>query len=202
MIQRIVVVLALFAAGTLAAPSIEEIALDGAANIMDESHFGVVNGRASVGIPYRGALAVRGLFAPPFASSDFSLNVRLFGERVASADYRWYPSEVRRAGVVRGVRVASDTVLADGRRGLILRVSLSNLTKSAITIPIQIEASGGLDNVRFWGFARPATEKRKNARGEIRRTGAARERCRRHRVCLRSRRARLGSRGPRTGRRA
>ncbi len=160
---RFVVTFGLLAAHVRAAvaPSVEEVSLDARANIMEESHFGVVNGRISAGIPHRTVLAVRGLYAPPFASSDFALDVRLFGERVATSGYRWYPVEVRRAGSVRGVRVNSETVLADGRRALLVRLSLANLTKSTIAVPIQIEVAGSLDNVRFWGFARPATEKRK-----------------------------------------
>jgi hypothetical protein len=164
MLRRVVVALSLLAAaraGAAVAPSVEEIALDGRANIMEESHFGVVNGRISTGVPHRSALAVRGLYAPPFASSDFSFDVRLFGERVATSDYRWYPVEVRRSGMLRGIRVASETVLATGRRALLVRFSLANLTKGAIAVPIQLEASGSLDNVPFWGFARPATGKRK-----------------------------------------
>lgn len=161
--RLMIAVLGLSVAGCAcaAAPSVEEIALDGRANIMEESHFGVVNGRTTAGVPHSNALAVRSLYAPPFASSDFSLNVRLFGERIAAFDYRWYPVEVRRKGVAHGVRVESETVLAPGRRGLLMRVSLSNPTKRAIAVPVRIEAGGGLDNVRFWGFARPATEKQK-----------------------------------------
>ena len=166
---RMVVVLSLLAVAHARAdvtPSVAEISLDARANIMEEGHFGVVNGRISAGIPHRTLLAVRGLYAPPFASSDFALDVRLFGERVPASDYRWYPVEVRRAGLVRGVQVNSETVLAQGRRALLVRLSLTNLTKNPIAVPIQIEASGSLDHVRFWGFARPSTEKRKT-RAEV-----------------------------------
>ena len=118
---RFVVVLGLLAvshARAGVAPSVEEISLDARANIMEESHFGVVNGRISVGIPHRTVLAVRGLYVQSFASSDFALDVRLFCDRVATSDYRWYHLEVRRTGLVRAVGRLSRKLPVELRRTL------------------------------------------------------------------------------------
>ena len=88
---------------------LEMFALAGESNILEEADLGIVNGQSTVGTPYRNALSLSGLFAPPYASSDFFLEVRLFGEKVAATNYRWYPMEVKRSGGVREVRVDSST---------------------------------------------------------------------------------------------
>src|SRR5580704_8218976 len=75
-------------------------ALQGEQNIVGESDFGIVNGFATVGTPYRNATAVSRAFAPPYASSDFLLELWLFGERVPVSSYEWMPVEVRREGVL------------------------------------------------------------------------------------------------------
>ena len=41
---------------------LDRFALDGANNITDEAHFGIVNGKLTCGVPYRDVFAVKGLW--------------------------------------------------------------------------------------------------------------------------------------------
>ena len=150
----------LVAARTEGAVSRNPFSLPGAANILTESDFGIVNGAITAGTPYRSVLALNGLYAPPYASSDFVLEMWLFGERVVTRDYEWFPTEVRRTGALHGIEVSSSTVLAAGRRGLVIAVTLKNLGQRVRRVPLQFKITGSLDYVHTWDFGRPDTTKK------------------------------------------
>jgi hypothetical protein len=127
-------------------------------NIRDEDHFGIVNGLITTGVNYRDVGSLSGLYAPPYASSDFLLELRLFGEKVPTTRYDWRPAEVRRQGEVQGISVSTAICLAPGGRGGLLELTLQNTTYAKTTIPVQINFLGSLDVVKFWGFGQPHTE--------------------------------------------
>lgn len=140
--------------------SLELFALAGERNIMSEENFGIINGKITTRVHYRDIGTISGLFAPPFASSDFLLETRLFGEKVSTSDYRWYPFEVQREGEINGVAVKTLTVLADGKRAGLMVLTFSNQTGADILLPIQFHIQGGLNYVGRWEFMRPnATDK-------------------------------------------
>ena len=70
----------------------------GDGNIREEDHFGIINGHITVGVNYRDVAGIGGMYAPPYASTDFSLEMRVDGRPVATAEYSWTPIEVRRKG--------------------------------------------------------------------------------------------------------
>src|SRR5262245_7665704 len=80
------------------APPADPFALDGSRNILQEEHFGIVNGKLAANIPYRRVSAVRGLWAPPYVSSDFQLDVSVLGQPVTTDRYTWHPFQVERSG--------------------------------------------------------------------------------------------------------
>ena len=81
---------------------------------MKEAHFGIVNGKLTSGIPYRDVFSMSGLWAPPYASSDFSLGVTLSDQPVKTEHYTWRPFHVERTGSIQGVEVQSVTTLIPG----------------------------------------------------------------------------------------
>lgn len=149
--------------------SYELFSMPGERMIHNESDVGIINGMLSINGPYRNAMIIEGLFAPPFVSSDFCLEVRLFGEKVKSTKHKWYPSEIRRSGEINGVKVESNLVLAGGRRALIMEVNLTNTTGKKLNVPLQIRVNGTLDYNRVWDFFRQhssvAVKSEKHANG-------------------------------------
>ena len=135
-------------------------ALEGRANILDERHFGIINGFITSGIPYRQVTSIGGLYAPPYASSNFTLEVWLFGEKVQTQKYKWLPIEVERSGTLKGIHVSSSTVLVARKRAVILRLTLQNTTAKKQIIPLQLNILGSLDYVQTWDFSRPNTNKK------------------------------------------
>src|SRR5579862_3068395 len=112
-------------------------ALPGEQNIVGESDFGIVNGFLTVGAPYRNATAISCAFAPPYASSDFLLELWLLGERVPVSKYEWLPVEVRREGSLKGIAISTRTVLAPRKRAAILEITLRNTLTTPLSIPVR-----------------------------------------------------------------
>src|SRR5690606_41956783 len=98
----------------------ELLALDGRNNIMKEENFGIANGYITHRVHYNTLGKISGLFAPPYASSNFLLETRMFGEEIRSKHYRWLPYQVESEGEIQGVEVrANITLLSRSRRVLI-----------------------------------------------------------------------------------
>jgi hypothetical protein len=134
---------------------LELFALDGSKNIMTEETFGIINEHITTRVNYRDVGTISGLFAPPYASSDFLLELRLFGEKVQTKNYRWYPFEVIREGEINGVQVSTSTVLTDGKRAGVIEIKLCNQNDQKSTASLQFHIQGGLNDVNRWEFARP-----------------------------------------------
>ena len=93
-------------------------ALNGKDCFLDDAHLGIVNGHLTTNVTFRDVFSFHGLYAPPYASSNFMVDVRLFGERVPTDTYKWYPFETRREGYLHGIKVSTSLVLVEGWREL------------------------------------------------------------------------------------
>ncbi|MEP7257412.1 MAG: hypothetical protein ABI687_03470 [Flavitalea sp.] len=140
-------------------PILEKFSIDNEHNILEEDDFGIINGHLTERVNYLDVAGISGLYAPPFASSDFLMEVRFFGEKIASKGYKWYPIEVKRHGTLHGVNASTSTVLASGQRATLITITLENKTKENKIIPIQVNVKGGFDYVPSWNFARPEATK-------------------------------------------
>jgi hypothetical protein len=87
-------------------------------------HFGIVNGMASVGINHEFVGVIDGFWAPPYVSTDFYIEPRLFGERIKTEHYTWLPCQTKRIGKIKGIVVKSTTTLISGIRGGVLTLNL------------------------------------------------------------------------------
>jgi len=126
---------------------------------MDEPDLGVINGALTTNVAFRDVGSFRGLYAPPYASSDFALELRVCGEKVATRKYRWQAFAVERAGALHGVAILSTLALLAGERAAVLELDFENRESSTKRLPLQLTLRGSLDYVRSWEFQRPvATE--------------------------------------------
>ncbi len=140
------------------ADPLELFALDGKRNIMAEENFGIINGKITTRVHHQDIGTISGLFAPPYASSNFLLETRVFGEKVPTSEYRWYPFEVRREGEINGIAIKTVTVLTNGERAGLIAMTFSNQTGADILMPLQFHIQGGLNHVEQWEFHRPTAE--------------------------------------------
>ena len=126
--------------------------LDGAKNLLEEAHFGIVNGKLTSGIPYGDVFSIGGLWAPPYASSDFRLGVAVSDQPVKTERYTWRPFHVERTGSMQGIEVQSVTTLIPGFRGGLIEMTWTNPAAEPRTLPVTISVSGSLDRVEWWEF--------------------------------------------------
>jgi hypothetical protein len=121
-------------------------------------HLGIVDEMAAVGINHEFVGDINGFWAAPYASSDYFIEPRIFGEKVKTEHYTWLPFQAKRVGEIRGVRVQSTTTLIYGMRAGVLSITLSNLSKEKKEIPMEFMANDpgvyqtSLDRVAVWGF--------------------------------------------------
>ncbi|MEN6642391.1 MAG: hypothetical protein ABFE08_08105 [Armatimonadia bacterium] len=135
-------------------------ALAGRDNITREEHFGVKGFKLTASVPYGDVLAVKGLWAPPYASSDFVLEVRLAGERVPTDEYSWDGNSCERQGRLGELEVSSSFVVPMEGRAAALEVTVTNAGAQAVTVPVQIVIRGAVDEVSFWEFSGPGCSER------------------------------------------
>jgi hypothetical protein len=142
----------------LAAPSESPLAkadvfdMPGRQVIQDEGQLGIANGRTTIGVNYRDVAGISGLWAPPYVGSNFTLDVRVRGEKVNTVDWTWRPYQVLRSGTAGDVKVSSVTTLPYGHRAVILEFRFSNGGSAAASLDLL--TLSWLDSVRDWGFGR------------------------------------------------
>jgi hypothetical protein len=121
-------------------------------------HLGIVDEMGAVGINHEFVGDINGFWAAPYASSDYFIEPRIFGEKVKTEHYTWLPFQTKRIGEIRGVRVQSTTTLIYGMRAGVLSITLRNLSKEKKEIPVEFMANDpgvyqtSLDRVAVWGF--------------------------------------------------
>ncbi|MCE5240396.1 hypothetical protein LLH23_18170 [bacterium] len=135
-------------------------ALHGPDNITRPEHFGLKGFMLTASVPYRDALSVKGLWAPPYASSDFMLEVRLHGELVPTGDYLWDGNACRREGRLGDLAVQSVLVTPMQRRAAVLQLTVTDTAGDAVTVPVQMAVRGAVDEVSFWEFSGPGCSER------------------------------------------
>jgi len=129
-------------------------ALRGEDCIMEEEHLGIVSGQLTTGINHRDVGSVAGLWAPPYVSSDFLLEMQVAGEKVPTREYTWRPMEVRRSGGTGDVEVFSTTTLVPGTRAGILTLDLESRALAPQDVDLRFVVKGTLDRTDVWEFSR------------------------------------------------
>jgi hypothetical protein len=153
------VVLALSAALCADAPApasaLDLFTLDGSRNLMDEEHFGIVNGMATVGVNHRRLGSVSGFWSPPYAASNLLIEPRINDKPIPVSGYTWLPFSVSEHGTAEGLDFACTITLVDKTRGGLISITVTNPTDKPVTVPFTIEVSGGLAQTNVWEFGRP-----------------------------------------------
>ncbi len=121
-------------------------------NILLEKDMGIKNDLITTGIRYSTLFSIEGLFAPPYVSSDFIFNMRVYGEKVKTDRFTWYPFAIERFGNVNGLEVQSLVFAAGKRRSIIIKATLINPTADDMIVPLQVDYHGGVDYLHLWEF--------------------------------------------------
>jgi len=128
--------------------------------IFEEKHLRLFNGIITIGAGLSDVLSCKRLYAPPYASSDFELEIRIDGELVPLSDYTWYPSELHRNGSMGNISVSSILIPLAGKKAFLLRVNVKNRGGAGRPAKISLKAGGSLEwlGSASWGFYAPQTK--------------------------------------------
>ncbi len=152
----IMVLSAALSAGAPAAVSpLDFFSLDGNQNLMEEEHFGIVNGMATVGVNHRRLGSVGGFWSPPYAASNLLIEPRINGKTIPVSDYAWLPFTVTEHGAAEGLDFTCAITLVDRVRGGIVSITATNPTDKPVSVPFTFTVSGGLAQTNVWEFGRP-----------------------------------------------
>ncbi len=153
------VIMALSAALCVGAPAsdspLNQFALADNVNLMDEEHFGIVNGLATVGVDHRRLGSISGLWSPPYVSSNLLIEPRIDGKAIPTTGYAWLPFMVIEQGTSGEPDFSCDITLAENVRGGVISVSVVNRSDKPVSVPVSFAVSGGLAQTNTWEFGRP-----------------------------------------------
>ena len=124
-------------------------------SLMDAADLGIINGHITLNGLKDDTSAVKGLWAPPFFSDNFRMEIRFNGCRIAADKCFWQPQEIFRKGTRGSLQVQSDLVLTADSRGAVMVSKVVNLQQSPQTVEIQYELTGGPAAKAHWTFLRP-----------------------------------------------
>lgn len=128
-------------------------AFDNAKNILLEKDMAIKNSRMTVGALHGSVLRMEGLWAPPYVSSNFIFDIRLFGEKVKADSFRWFPFALERTGSVEGLEVSSLFAFGRDMRTIVICAELGNRQAEDRAVPLQANIQGGIDYLHMWEFS-------------------------------------------------
>jgi hypothetical protein len=137
----------------------DKFGIDQTNNIMRPENFGIANGKITTGIQCNDLLGIKGIWAPPYVSSDFSFQATINGKSVEQPQYLWRPFYIERsASLTEGVFAQTNTLLVPEGRAFILSLLLKNQKKGKQSLSFDFFIKGTLDKMlgdSSWGFAAP-----------------------------------------------
>ena len=132
-----------------------DFSMRGTDSILRPEHTGLVNGQLTLNGWPDDVASIRGIYAPPFYSNDFQLNVRFNGRRVNASGYTWSPDVLTRRGTIGNLQLTTRLIPYLGRRAALLQINVRNRHDTPSTLSIQLEVTGGLNRRTHWGFSQP-----------------------------------------------
>ncbi len=132
-----------------------DFSMRGTDSILRPEHTGLVNGQLTLNGWPDDVASIRGIYAPPYYSNDFQLNVRFNGRRVNASGYTWSPDVLTRCGTNGNLQLTTRLIPYLGRRAALLQINVRNRHDTPSTLSIQLEVTGGLNRRTHWGFSQP-----------------------------------------------
>lgn len=131
-------------------------------NIIQDKYIGICADIASVLTPTDSVFALNTLQACPITNSAFSFDIRIDGEKIKTEKWHWIPNAIERIGDIEDWCIDTLTVVAQGKRGIVQKIKITNKTSKDITVPVQIQYSGAVRKEDKWAFSIPKAGDIKN----------------------------------------
>ncbi len=106
--------------------------------------------------PENAACMICGLQRCPWSASNFMLEFRIDGERIAGRDWVWLPNIIKRHGFTGGWEAKTLTMLPPETDICLMRIELTNHTGKSVAAPLQVIIRGSSRYESRWEFSVPA----------------------------------------------
>ena len=133
----------------------ELFALDGESNIVHPQDCGLINGYITLNGWLEDIVRIKGLFAPPYHSSDFEFNATFNGHQVAATGNVWRPEVLTRMGHIDSWQFTSRLFTVANERAAILEVEARNGGSQSADLEVAFSFSGGVGKRSRWDFSKP-----------------------------------------------
>ena len=130
-------------------------AFDGKNSILEDKDIGICADIASMRTPPSTVTAMQGFQGCPYTNTGFDFDVWLDGEKVAVNAWKWLPNAILRRGKTKSFAVETVTAVVPGLRAVVQKVTLRNLTDSALTVPVSVAYRGVARKEEIWKFKTP-----------------------------------------------
>lgn len=125
-------------------------------SIISPGDLGMVNGH----VTFRGRVddvaKVDELYAPPYHSGDFCLDVKFGGVNVACTNYVWRPEVLTRSARLVEWGIVTRLYPLSGVRGAIMKIELTNHDDPVSSINVNFSISGSVGYQSRWDFNKPS----------------------------------------------
>ncbi len=134
-------------------------------SVMLAKDLGLVNGQLTLNGWKEDVANVRELYAPPYFSKDFYLEV-LFDDRCVKADsYYWRPDSLVRRGNRKGWAITTELVPLAHERAAMLAIRVRNDNPKPASLTVSYSAVGTVGQRFRWEFNKPTDDVVRNAKG-------------------------------------
>ena len=134
-------------------------AFDGKNSILEDKDIGICADISSVLTPPDSVAAMGGFQGCPYTNTGFRFDLWLDGEKVKCSSWKWLPNAILRQGAVKNFTVETVTAVVPGIRAVVQKVTLQNLTKEALTMPLSVAYRGVTRKEEIWKFKIPDATK-------------------------------------------
>ena len=130
-------------------------AFKGEKSILAERHLGICADIASVLTPPASVSALDCFQGCPYTNTAFDFDIRYDGERVKCEGWTWLPNAILREGKTDAFSVRTLTAMIPAERGIVHKVTLTNLTAAPLTMPLAVAYRGRTRREEKWSFSIP-----------------------------------------------
>ena len=158
--RKLLLVLALaWVWGAAAKPWAERLnelfAIDSSKCIIAPEDCGLANGTVTFSGRIDDLGEVRGFYAPPYYSSDFTYLLRVRGGSLKPCRYEWRPECLYRVATNDRFKVETRLYPVAGERAAIMEIVSTCVYREADWLRLESLVAGGVAETRKWGFSKP-----------------------------------------------
>lgn len=134
-------------------------AFDGKNNIMEEKDLGITGDISSLLTPEHSVTLMECFQGCPYTCTSFNAEIRIDGEQVRAASWKWLPNAMLRCGSSENFEIQTVTAVIPQMRSVVEKITVRNLTDTTVQVPVTLMYRGRARREAQWQFSIPAPQR-------------------------------------------